>query len=113
VLKLTREQIAEGLLRAAILFQQVHRQSLSKTFPPASKIGQYPAARTFNLRDSVTYQPGTLAEIGKELKVKLGYFEHAWYGARLELKMGRLGLEHTMDRLRHQIAALLGSKEVA
>ena len=45
------------ILAAAVLLQAEHKRDLSKTYPPASRPGQYPAARTLNLRDSVTVVP--------------------------------------------------------
>lgn len=66
------QQLADRrLLAAAVLLQAEHKRDLSKTFPPASKPGMYPAARTLNLRDSVTvvkipggYRVGYLANAG-------------------------------------------------
>ena len=75
------------LLAAAVLLQAEHKRDLSKTFPPASSPGQFPAARTLNLRDSVTVVP---------IKggYRIGYLQNASYITWL-IKNKRLGIHDT------------------
>lgn len=97
---------ATGLLRAALFYQSTLTQALSRSYPPASKRGQYPAARTFNLRSSVLYQPTTVAAIAREKRVRIGFARRAFYGITLELRKGRIGLLGHLRRVRRQLQAL-------
>jgi len=88
------------LLAAAALLQAEHKRDLSKTYPPASRPGQYPAARTFNLRDSVTvvkipdgYRVGYLVNVSKYL---------VWLAAR-----GRKTVQDTAARIGPRIARIM------
>ncbi len=87
------------LLAAAVLLQAEHKRDLSKTFPPASVPGQYPAARTFNLRDSVT-----VVEI--EDGYRVGYLVNASYLIFLASK-GRLTLMDTALRIRPRLLKII------
>lgn len=80
-----RQASANGLLRATLFFQATHTKNLAKTFPPASSEGEYPHARTFNLRQSVQYEPTDIATIAREQRIRIGYLKNAWYGVILEL----------------------------
>lgn len=79
------------LKAAAALLQAEHKRDLSKTYPPASKPGQFPAARTFNLRDSVVVVP-----IPNGYRV--GYLVNAEYIVWL-VKRGRKALLDTVTRV--------------
>lgn len=105
--KLIRERAAKGLIRAAIHFQSVHTQALSRSYPPASKVGEYPRARTFNLRSSVLYEPTSVGEVAKTLTVKMGLAQRAFYGVILELKRRRKGLVATLKKTRATLRRLV------
>ena len=87
------------LLAAAVLLQAEHKRDLSKTFPPASIPGQFPAARTFNLRDSVTVVP-----IRGGFRV--GYLQNADYIVWL-IKGKRLGIHDTARRIMPRLNRIL------
>lgn len=88
------------ILAAAVLLQAEHKRDLSKTYPPASTPGQYPAARTLNLRDSVT-----VVEIPGGYRI--GYLVNAAYIVPL-VKRGRLGVLDTLARIRPRLLKILG-----
>lgn len=92
-------RIRNRLIAAAVLLQAEHKRDLSKTFPPASAPGQFPAARTLNLRDSVT-----VVEIQDGFRV--GYLVNAQYIVPL-VKRGRLGIYDTAGRVRPRMQKLI------
>lgn len=85
---------------AAALIVAEHKRDLSTTFPPASRPGQYPAARTLNLRDAVRAVP-----IPGGWRV--GYSVNAAYILHLA-KRGRLTVRDTVARLAPRLRRLLG-----
>lgn len=91
--------IRRRVLAAAVLLQAEHKRDLSTTFPPASSPGQYPAARTFNLRDSVTVVP---IKDG----YRVGYLANAAYIVWL-VKRGRKGVVDTLNRIRPRIDRII------
>lgn len=92
-------QIRRRLIAAAALLVAEHKRDLSKTFPPASSPGQYPAARTFNLRDSVT-----AVEIPNGVRV--GYLANASYILPL-VRRGRLGILDTATRIMPRLLRII------
>jgi hypothetical protein len=105
-----RQAIAENLLSAAVFFQAQHMQRLNKSFPPASKVGQYPAKRTGHLQASIVYEPESVPEVARNLYVTVGYGKTASYGSILEFQKKRLGLMQTLKDLQPQLSALVGAK---
>lgn len=89
----------QRLIAAASLLVGEHKRDLSKTFPPASVPGQYPAARTLNLRDSVGVQ-----EVPDGFRV--GYLPGAFYVLFLA-KRGRLTVEDTAKRIAPRLARII------
>jgi len=87
------------LLAAAVLLQAEHKRDLSKTYPPASVPGQFPAARTLNLRDSVTVVPIPGG-------YRVGYRVNAEYIVYL-VKRGRLGIVDTLSRIRPRMNRII------
>lgn len=75
-------------LLAANAIRAEHMKRLSRAFPPASARGEYPRRRTGNLRSGII-----VTKVGKGYEI--GYADRAFYGAILELKLGRLGIRHT------------------
>ena len=106
------EEVAKRLLAAAVFFQTQHRLALNKSnakpYLNSSRPGEYPRARTGFGRNSVVYEPTDLAGIMAEQKVRIGFLEPAWYMEYLAQYRGRLGLQATMERLKGQIAKMLG-----
>lgn len=96
-----RRRLDRRILAAAVLLQAEHKRDLSKTFPPASRPGQYPAARTLNLRDSVTVAP---VRDG----YRVGYFTNASYVVYLAIR-GRLTVLDTAQRIGPRMARILRS----
>lgn len=95
---------AAELLAIAVRVQAEHKADLSRRanppprFAAPSRPGEFPAGRTFNLRDAVALSPSTREEIGRELRVRVGYLAGAKYGAILAAK-GWLSVDDTVDRL--------------
>ena len=96
-----RRDLERRLLAAAVLLQAEHKRDLSKTFPPASAVGQFPAARTFNGRDSVT-----VVKIPNGFRV--GYAVNAAYLLFL-FANGRLGLIDTARRVMPRLRKVIGT----
>lgn len=102
---------AERLLAVATAFQAEAKKDYSRRsnpFPhdhPAPK-GQWPAGRTWNLRDSIAIDPPTVAGIvAAGLVVRVGVLTTAHYGAILTAK-GWLGLRDTLRRVRSRLARI-------
>ena len=93
------QRLNRRLLAAAVLLQAEHKGDLSKTYPPASAPGQFPAARTFNLRDSPTVVPIPGG-------YRVGYLVNASYIVWL-VKRGRLGLIDTLNRIRPRLLKII------
>lgn len=93
-------QLQRRLLAAAVLLQAEHKRDLSTTYPPASKPGEYPHARTLNLRDSVTVVP-------IEGGWRVGYLPSASYIAPLAAR-GRLTILDTARRIAARLRKILG-----
>lgn len=94
----TRTEAAQLQLRNALVLQAEHKRRLSKFNPPphknSSKPGEYPRARTYNLRDAVVIEPASLAIIEETGSVRVGVLIGAKYVESL-VKKGRLGLANT------------------
>ncbi len=102
---------AIGLLRAAVFLQLQLRQRLERKVNDyqnsnPSAPGEYPAVVTGALRDGVLYEPTTPAQVAKEGEVRVGYAANTNYGAILELRKKRLGIEKTVQDLLPQLSAL-------
>lgn len=78
-----RRMSARKLLAAGVALQLAHKKRLSVANPfphdNPSVQGEYPKARTFNLRDSVTVTPISLSEIEATGRVRVGYLPRAFY----------------------------------
>lgn len=96
-----RERAAKRILRNMLTLQAAHKKNLSvanpKPYKNPAKRGQFPKARTFNLRDAVWCDPQSLATIKATLLGRTGVLVNAFYGYELE-KRGWKGLldTHTM-----------------
>lgn len=104
---------AERLLAVAVAFQAEAKRDYSRRsnpFPhdrPAPK-GQFPAGRTWNLRDSIAIDPPTVGGIvAAGLVVRVGILKGAWYGAALTAR-GWRGLKDTLARVRGRLAKIGG-----
>lgn len=100
------ERSAAILARAAILIQMSLKQNLSKSFPPASKVGEFPHGRTWGGRDAVDYEPKSLSELKTAQRVRIGFQDNAWYMPVLEVYKGRLGMVETVRRILPQLQEL-------
>lgn len=94
-------RLRQRLLAAAVLLQAEHKRDLSRTFPPASQPGQFPAARTLNLRDSVTVVPIPGGH-------RVGYLANAGYVVFLAGR-GRRTLIDTVNRIRPKLQKVLNA----
>ena len=97
---------AELLVRVAVLVTTGQKQALSKSYPPASKPGEYPRGRTWGGRDGVVFRPERISDLAREQTVKIGYLQNSWYMASLEVFHRRLGLKETVSRLKSSLQAL-------
>lgn len=95
------------LVAAAIAVQSDLKRSLSTSYPPASKPGEFPHWRTGNLRESVMYDPTDPKKVGRQRFIRIGYATRAPYGAILELFRKRLGVRETVKRLKSTIEAIV------
>lgn len=105
-----RTQAAERLAACAVMLQTEEMSNLSVANPHphlnSSKPGEYPRARTFNLRNSIAFQPSHLNDIKRTLRIAVGYAAGAFYGPILVAK-GWLGLLDTLDTIRPRVAQML------
>lgn len=105
---------AERLLAVAVAFQAEAKKDYSRRSNPfphdkPSKPGQWPAGRTWNLRDSIAVDPPTVAGIvAAGLVVRVGVLRGAYYGAILTAK-GWRGLKDTLARVRGRLARIGGT----
>lgn len=104
-------EIARRILAAALLLQAEHKRDLSTANPPphlnSSKPGQYPKARTYNLRDAVVVEPRSPAAIAdNRLRAKVGYLVSADYILALTNRK-RKNVEDTAERIRPRLTAIL------
>lgn len=92
------DRAARTLLRNALTLQAEHKRRLSIANPRphknSSHAGQYPKARTFNLRDAVVIEPASLDVITQSLSVRVGISISAFYGFILS-ERGWKGLHDT------------------
>lgn len=104
---------AEGLLRAAVFFQDVHRRRLNVSNPrpykAPSKEGEYPRARSGFGRDNCVFEPSSVSEVEKKQYVRIGFTKNAFYMLLLELRHRRKGLLDTLRDILSQLAALATS----
>lgn len=103
---------AQGLLRAALLFEVQHSLRVSKPNPPpyvdSSKRGEYPKLRTGAGRSGLTHVPATVEEVMRTGSVRVGFVQGRHHLLHLELsqRFGRLGLQRTLSDLRGPLAAV-------
>ncbi len=95
---------AQVLMRNALVLQAAHKRNLSKANPPPrflspAKRGQFPKARTFNLRDAVAIEPRSLAVIEQTGIVRVGVLVNAAYGEYLKAN-GWKGIIDTHEQLK-------------
>lgn len=87
---------ARRLLRSALKLQARHKRNLSRANPRphknSAKPGQYPKARTYNLRDAVAIDPPALSTIEQRQRVRCGVLTNAIYGFYLA-RRGFKGLD--------------------
>ena len=99
-----QRQVEARLMGAGVLLQAEHKRDLSKANPAPhnnpSKPGQYPRARTYNLRDAVAVEKVSPVEI------RVGYLKSAWYIVPLSIR-ARLNIRHTAGRIKTRLDALL------
>lgn len=105
ILKRLTKETDDRLRAAALLLQAEHKRDLSTANPAPhtnpSKPGQYPRARTYNLRDAVT---AVMVKYGVEWRV--GYLQSAEYIIPLTNRK-RKNVEDTAERIRPRINAIL------
>lgn len=112
-----RKEAAEILLVCAVRFEQVHSQRVSVANPPpylpatTSKPGEYPRLRTGAGQKALTHQPASVAEVMQTGYVRVGFVESDHHLLILELwkKGARLGMLRTLEDIKPQLQALIGS----
>lgn len=98
------QNAAANLLANALILQAAHKAKLSIANPyphnNPSKPGEWPKARTFNLRDAVDIEPRSVAEIMNRGWIRVGVLKGAEYGYFLTLpRFGRKGIADTHAEL--------------
>jgi len=98
------KQVQARLMGAAVMLQAEHKRDLSKANPrphlSPSKVGEYPKARTYNLRDAVAVE-----KVGP-YEIRVGYWASAWYILPLSNR-ARLNVTHTAARIKARVDAIL------
>jgi len=111
-----RQSVAERLVTCAVMLQSEEMKNLSVANPYPYKTpsvpGEYPKARTFNLRNSIEYHPTGLDEIKRTLRIRVGYAARAFYGPILATK-GRKWMIDTLNALRPAFAKILAGIGIA
>lgn len=97
------KQTGTLLIACAISVQSQAKRDFSTSYPPASKPGEFPHGRTWNLRESIMYDPDDPVKVGREGQVRIGYSTRAPYGAILELFKKRMGINAVVKGLRKVI----------
>lgn len=91
---------------AAVLLQGEHKRDLSKMNPAPHRTpsvpGQYPKARTLNLRNAVSVQKI------KSCVYRVGYLKSAWYILPL-MKMKRKTVRDTAGRIKERLKRIIRS----
>ena len=105
-----RKAAANGLVRAAEMFQNQMFQRVSVPNPPphkdSSKPGEYPRLRTGEGQRAIAKLPSTIGEVMRSLKVSVGFQAGKAHLLILELKRNRLGLQKTLEDLKPVLSAL-------
>ncbi len=102
------ELLAGQLLVAAAIAMQSHfKRSVSKSYPPASKPGEYPRWRTGTGREATGYEPEDPKDAGKAQAIRVGWSKAGDHMGILELFRGRRGLRSTAEELAGQIGELM------
>lgn len=104
--RLVRERAAKALLAAAATLVAEHKRDLSTSYPPASRAGEFPHGRTWNLRSAVDSEPKSVAEVAQSLRVRVGYRRNAEYILYL-VKAKRSWLLDTARRIQDRLRAML------
>lgn len=106
---------AQILLEIGRNLRQAHKQNLSRPYPPASRVGEYPRKRTGSLQRGIYCNPESSARIAKSRSksVTIGYGMKAssrgkrpdLYGPHLVNNMARKGIINTFYSKRTMILA--------
>lgn len=103
IIEWTEQLSAQLLMANAIKLQVRHKRNLSVANPrphtDPSQPGEFPKARTYNLRDSVAIEPRSLAVIARTGMVRVGVLVSAIYGEYLTAS-GRKGIVDTHNELK-------------
>lgn len=102
-----RMKLAKRIYVAAELLQKNLKSKLATAYPPASRKGEYPRARTYSGQKSVVIYPELPQQIAIKLYTDVGYLKNAFYMGVLEEKKGRKGLLSLYKEMRPQITAVL------
>lgn len=97
-------ELSRRILAAAVLLQGEHKRDLSKMNPPPHRTpslpGQFPKARTLNLRNSVA-----VVQVNA-YTVRVGYWKNAEYILAL-VKQRRLSVIDTAKRIRTRLMRIV------
>lgn len=102
-----RFELAKKIFAAATYLQTQLKVRESTPYPPASVVGQYPHARTFQGRNAVVVYPSDLGTIARTLKTQVGYLSNAFYMGVLEESKGRLGLFSCYQEVKPELVSIL------
>ncbi len=105
-----RKAAANGLIRAATMFENQMSQRVSTPNPPpykdSSKPGEYPRLRTGEGQRALTRLPTEFGEVMRVLRVQVGFVAGKAHLLILEMKRGRLGLQKTLEDLKPILSKL-------
>src|SRR5262245_2968979 len=92
------------LLKAAAILVSEYQINVTKSFPPASRRGEFPRFRTGTGRSAAAYRPDSVGGvIRNDFKVDAGLLKPGLHMAWLELAFGRLGFNETFRRSRSRL----------
>jgi hypothetical protein len=97
-------EVDKRVLAAATLLQAEHKRDLSRMNPPphlnSSKPGEFPKARTLNLRNAVTLKKISVAHY------RVGYLTNASYIVFLSRRL-RKTIKDTAERIKAKLEAII------
>lgn len=105
--EILRREMAKKLLKCGAVFIAIMQGKLSVSFPPPSRVGEFPHWRTGTGRSAVTYLPADLATAAQTLRVRVGLRKAGEHLADLEIKRGRRGFLDVFDEYRSKFEAIL------
>lgn len=103
ITRLTEESSGKLLLKMAVQFQTFMKDKLAVHNPPPytapSVVGEYLRKRTGWLQQHIVIEPTSVARIGRQGWVRVGYGLSAFYGAVWDANRKRKGLREALAEI--------------